>query len=275
MPESRKFGKREWIISAVILAALAVVIVAATGSVSSNADYICTRVVEENGDCTNGSWGGWTPVSTDADQNTCVLTETEQRTYTGTRAIRHTLQYLSGRTRCGAGYEEADAGNWNEAWSGFHGGTITSESAACQVVETRRTRSPITTGACAARDPITTTVTTETQTIDGQVSTTREDATAGAFDRFATLDIVARPQLVQEGDTTVVSWETDDMKECTVTGTTESGVIIDTWAGLEGEEVSAPIPERTTFTLACVTIVSETEKTGSVIVDINPDWQET
>ena len=83
MEEGKKFGRREWILSGAVLFALALVMFTASQSVTGNADYICTRIIEENGDCTNGAWGAWTTTGTNSDENACVLTTTEQRTYTG------------------------------------------------------------------------------------------------------------------------------------------------------------------------------------------------
>ncbi len=279
---SEKFGKREWVLSGAVLFALLLVVFTASRDVSGNADYICTKVIEENGDCTNGAWGNWTPVSSESDMSACVLTTREQRVYTGTRAVRHTLQYASGRAACDASYTQQQVGNgWMENWSGFHGGTVTSESAACQVVETRNTRSPITTGVCAAREPIQTTVTTETQTIDGQVTTETQELGASSFG-LALVDIDAIPKLLRPGDTTNVSWRThNQVRNCAIT-VTRGGATLDTWSGIPGagQRVSDSIPESTTFTISCT--LSGTRPVGfenapltdSVTVGIIPQWQE-
>ncbi|MFQ5662020.1 MAG: hypothetical protein ACE5F2_02090, partial [Candidatus Paceibacteria bacterium] len=114
---------------------------------TANADYICTYIVEENDPCGNGNWGPWSTVSTTGDSEQCTQVTTEKRTYTGTRETRHILQYLTLRQGCDSAYTQERYGD-SGGQSGFHGGSIVSESSACQIEEVKVTEDVA--EACAA-----------------------------------------------------------------------------------------------------------------------------
>lgn len=237
----------------------------------SNADYICTHIVEENEPCGNGSWGSWYTVASSTSGGNCsITTTTQERLYTGTRTTRHILQYLNLRTACQEGY--TTQGNGDALGdSGFHGGTTISETAVCQIRETRTTSETANTAACSGvvvPDETLTSVTTDisSSSTSGAVSSIDQ---LNAF-RAEQIDarISAIPSLVQRGATTIVRWQTVEMTSCTVVG--ENG---DSWTGIAGEQRSGIINEKTTFTLNC-TAFNGTQVTEKAEVNILPVWKE-
>src|SRR3990167_6617905 len=136
-------GSNKLIIWGSILVALAAIAASffVIQGAGANADYICTRIIETESDCANGSWGEWTVVSETNDTAACAVAKIEKRVYTGTRTTQHILQYENLRTACDAGYSQAQSGS-GRGTSGFESGTIISQSAACQIEETRTTRNP-------------------------------------------------------------------------------------------------------------------------------------
>ena len=244
-------------------------------NVRANADYICTYVVEENSNCANGSWGSWGEVSSSQDTAACAITKVEKRTYTGTRMTRHILQYLNRRTACDAGYSQTSGGGSGGA-SGFHGGTITSQSAACQIEETRTTRNPGTGPSCTPNtkpNATTTEVTTTTSdiaTLNGQTTSisSKDQLTAFRVSMIAA-NIYAKPPLVKSGSTTVVKWQGREVTACTVVGTNGDGP----WEGTAGEKTSGIINKKTTYTLTCTAFNGQTV-TDQAVVTIIPVFQE-
>ena len=114
-----------------VLVALLLVVSGFTLSTRGNADYICTQVIEDTGICSNGSWSDWQTVENSG------TTGTQQRTYTGTRTLRHTVTYSNLRSACNQGFTGKVAGSGGGA-SGFHGtGSVVSESEVCQIQEQR------------------------------------------------------------------------------------------------------------------------------------------
>jgi hypothetical protein len=87
---------------------------------------------------------------------------------------------------------------------------------------------------------------------------------------LADLVLRAVPSLIRRGETTKVSWSAANVASCTVTG--ENG---DSWGGLVspiGGRVSAPITQRTTFTLTCLSGHETLVK--SAVVNVLPNWEE-
>jgi hypothetical protein len=232
----------------------------------ANADYICTHVVEETGNCTNGSWGDWTTVSSSDDTAACAVNKVEKRTYTGTRTTRHILQYLNLRTACEGGYAQTGNGSMNGA-SGFHGGTIVTESAACQIEETRTTRNQGNNCAVPLTDVVQTT--TDIAALNSQSNSVSgiDQLTAFRVSMIAA-NIYAKPTLVRSGGTSVIKWQSRETTACTVTATNG-----DTWEGTSGEKTSGIIENETTYTLTCTAFNGQTV-TDQATVTIIPVFQE-
>lgn len=240
----------------------------------ANADYICTYVIEENSDCANGSWGPWETISATSDTASCAVTKVERRIYTGTRTVRHILQYLNLRTACESGYLQAGRGDGGTGASGFHGGNIFSQSSACQIEETRTSRNPGTGPQCATT--VTQTVTNTGEIIDD----TTEISTIDELTRFRASMIAAniyvKPMMVISGATTVVKWQGREVTSCSVAGSNGDGIATDGnvgWTGTAGEQTSGPITEATTYVLTCTAFNGETVTDRATVI-IAPRFEE-
>lgn len=236
---------------------------------TANADYICTYIVEENDPCGNGSWGAWTTISTSGDSEQCTQVTTEKRTYTGTRETRHILEYLNLRTACESGYKRKRSGSRGGS-SGFHGGRIVSETAACQIEEIRVTEGVVAGDDSASCD--TNTTTTDTQT---DLGTDTQSTNISAKDQLTKFRkskiggwITVDPKLLPRGTSTTVQWQGVEMTSCTVTGSNG-----DRWKGTAGQKLSSPIEFATTFTFDC-TAFNGTKFQDFIKVNILPDFRE-
>lgn len=268
-PHDRRMLYVTWGAILIAIASIAASFMIVRGA-GANADYICTHVVEENGDCANGSWGPWGQVSSANDTAACAVTKIEKRTYTGTRITKHILQYLNLRTACDSGYAQMKDGN-SGGKSGFHGGTIITESTACQIEETRTTRNP---GSGPSCNPNATTTEVTSATTDiaalNQQSTAisgKDQLTAFRVSMIAA-NIFAKPSLVRSGGTSVIKWQSRETTACTVTATNG-----DTWEGTAGEKTSGVINNETTYTLTCTAFNGQTV-TDQATVTIIPVFQE-
>lgn len=237
---------------------------------TANADYICTRVTEENSDCANGSWGPWAEVA--SNEESCIVTTMEKRVYTGTRVTRHILQYLNLRTACDSGYAQAGHGDEGGA-SGFHGGTIITESAACQIEEVRTTKKGGTGPSCSLTQKAPEITITKTQSdlsaLDAKTASISAKEQLNTFrESMISAKIFVIPPLVRKNATTLVKWEGIEVTSCTVTG--ENG---DTWEGTSGERTSSPITGRTVYTLNCTAFNGKTV-TDEATVSITPVFRE-
>lgn len=242
----------------------------------ANVDYsiICTKNVDVDSTCANGSWGDWQQVSSNEDTNTCTATTIERRVYTGTRDASHTLQYnAAGNGNCPAGYQQTGRGSRGDIGSSV----VVSQSTACQIEEDRTTRTPITTGEQCQNNPDAgdgATIDVTSQTTDtGQMSTSQSELSSlnelQTFNEaLIDADISANPTLVREGDTTVVTWSSVETTECTVDGTNG-----DQWTGISGEETSSGLPGQTTFTLTCQAFNGDIV-TDEVTVGVAPQFEE-
>jgi len=279
MPSQPKSGGgQKLIVWGAILVALASIaasffIIQGAGA---NADYICTRIIETESDCANGSWGEWTVVSETNDTAACAVAKIEKRVYTGTRTTQHILQYENLRTACDAGYSQAQSGS-GRGTSGFESGTIISQSAACQIEETRTTRNPGTncggsgggTGGTTSNQEVTSTQSDITTLQDQAIEVNSIEQLTQFRESMIAADIFARPALVRAGGTTVVKWTGREVTACTVTGTNG-----DEWEGTSGERTSGVIDEATTYTLTC-TAFNGTTVTDEATVNIIPVFEET
>lgn len=267
------FGKREWILCGVCAVILVVGALSATRLVSANADYICTKVVDDMSDCGNGAWGDWQAVSTSDNQATCTRATVSERLYTGTRTSKHTFSYLNLRTACEAGYEQAVNGEGGGA-SGFHGGSIVTQTSACQIQQTATARNPLSNGTCASHGAFATSTSVDSTTADlGATDTQTKSAGSindlnSAYNHMSGARLMILPSLVHAHDTTVVTWKSQVVVSCSVTGTNG-----DHWEGLTGKNRSSPIIQKTSYTLTCVTL-DGTPLTETASVDIIPSWQE-
>ena len=242
----------------------------------ANADYICTHIIEENGDCTNGSWGAWATISTSTDTAACAVTKVEQRLYTGTRTVQHILQYLNLRTACDPGYSQAKSGK-GKGSSGFHGGSIFTQSTACQIQETRTTRNSgaqcTTTEMASFQADLGPIVNdppsggSASGSMGGSAVTSKEQLEQYRISMIAA-NIYAKPPLIRTGGTSVIKWQGREVTACTVTG--ENG---DTWEGTSGERTSSTLDRATTYTLTCTAFNGQTV-TDQATVDIAPTWEE-
>ena len=249
-------------------------------NVRANADYICTHIIDESGECANGAWSSWQTTSTSDDPAACARTTVQQRTYTGTRIINHILQYLNLRTACDAGYTQQQVGNSGGA-SGFHGGTIITESSACQIVQTQTTRAPLNTGVCTPT--ITTTTSFDSSQIDIGGPNQNTQNIGGISDLTAfrrsmiKATILAKPPLVHIGDTSVITWTGREVSACTVAGSNGDGTgsnSTGSWSGTSGEKPSSPLNQRTTYTLTCTAFDGTPVPPQQAVVDMLPVFQE-
>ncbi len=232
----------------------------------ANADYICTDIIEVNGDCTNGSWGAWQTVSSSTNATACAPTQVEKRIYTGTRTTSHILQYLNRRTACEAGYSQVQSGGGGGA-SGYKEGKIITESSACQIEETRTTYNA---GAACANPTVE--VTSLNSDIAALENTSVQTSSLDQLTQFRismiAANIYAKPALVRSGGTTVIKWQGREVTACTVTGSNG-----DSWEGTSGEKTSGIINAQTTYTLSC-TAFNGQNVTDQALVTIIPQFQE-
>lgn len=259
-----------WIaaILAVIIVGLGVAYLKTAGA---NVDYICTKVVQSESACGNGSWGTWTVVSTNTASN--VKTTIQKRVYTGTRTISQTLQYLSRRMQCAAGYDVTGTSS-SGGDSGFHDGTITTTSSACQIEQSQTvvtTMTPTGTKVSLTND--------NTKTDLGEASSTSKAAQSlaeleGTVSTGTVLagpaegSIEAKPSIVSSGSTSKVSWSATGVASCSVSGTNG-----DAWTGATGSSTTKPIIQKTTYTLRCVA-TDEEVLTATADVNVIPKYQE-
>ncbi|PIT96966.1 hypothetical protein COT82_00295 [Candidatus Campbellbacteria bacterium CG10_big_fil_rev_8_21_14_0_10_35_52] len=115
------FGQNKIVSIIILIIAIIAVVLTVRQYTGANADRICSRVIESENRCSNGSWSDWRTVSQD------VNTTTDERIYTGTKGIQRTVQFRT------------SVHNYNCSIQGG-GATLISEVAACQIIETRVTK---------------------------------------------------------------------------------------------------------------------------------------
>lgn len=254
-----------------------------SGLVRANTDYICTRTIDTEGECANGTWGPWNKISETTDAQGKV-TKVEERTYTGQRTLSTVIEYLNLRTNCSPGFTQTVYGSAGGA-SGFHGGKTYNEYQVCQISQKRTTVPPTTpTTPGGPTTPTTTPVIETSGPVDvGDVliggnaeidSATelqdlilREDERAG----LANITFSVKPKLVRRNATTVVSWDGMEAATCKVMGTNG-----DVWTTLKSPitgQVSGPIPSETDFTLVCLS-AHGAEFTRTETVDVIASFEE-
>lgn len=84
-------------------------------------------------------------------------------------------------------------------------------------------------------------------------------------------NLILSRHIIRPGATVVVHWQTDDAATCTVTGSNG-----DSWTGTSGTETSSALTDKTTFTLSCDGLDSDsaTDFTDVETVIIVPFWKE-
>jgi len=266
-----------------ILVALLIVVSGFTLSTRGNADYICTQVIEDTGMCSNGSWSDWQTVEQTGS------TGTQQRVYTGTRTLRHTVTYSNVRSACNQGFTGKVVGSSGGA-SGFHGtGSVVSESEVCQVQE-QRSVSFNESGGVIEAGGVTSDITysgdivkdTTEITSANELANFMADLEAGRLaarrEQIAS-NITAQPALVASGQTTQISWDTTEMVACRVTSDKTNDVwgadsiLTPDLGSIAGTEESSPITGVTTFTLNCSDFEGNPHQEQAT-VRIAPQWQE-
>jgi hypothetical protein len=278
--------KTHVIVGAVLFVLFGAVMAATFGLVKGNADYICTQIINSSGECSNGSWGAWTTVSTTTDASGNTI-QRQQRTYTGQRILRTVIEYLNLRTQCDPGFTQQQFGNSGGA-SGYHGGQTYTQYQVCQIIEGQTiTSRPTCTGQNCTTPP-TTTITVDDpstrQTVDG-------DIVNGGSEQFTSMDDVNNavlraqeqnllsqttfkvlPALVQQNNKTRVFWDSVGATSCDITSNTNA----DHWTNLDspadGVE-SGAIPAETTYKLVCRS-QHGASVTRTALVKIVPIFQE-
>ncbi|MEK7133050.1 MAG: hypothetical protein AAB830_03300 [Patescibacteria group bacterium] len=259
-----------------ILIGAVVIALAILGGVQlarSNVDIPCSKSVEDQGACSGGAWGQWNIVS-QSSAGSCPNSIFEQRTYTGLREI------IQGSF----GFRANQHTYCNVGIPGGASGTLTSQSAACQIIESRTREVQCGAGAGSANvgsasdkgeDTIKNTTQTEmTGAATGpakQISATYQDYLDSVDARLATTDLKAISSIVRRGDTTQIFWTSDRVKSCQVVGSNG-----DSWdlpkSGPNGQ-TSSPIVEQTVYTFTCKRALSK-DLVKQVTVDIIPIFQE-
>lgn len=115
------FGTNKTVSVLILIIIITVVILTIRQYTGANTDRICSRSVESETSCSNGSWSGWNVISEETESG--ITTTIKERTYTGTRGVQRTLQFETSfhNYSCSIGGENV---------------TLISEVATCQVVET-------------------------------------------------------------------------------------------------------------------------------------------
>ncbi len=90
-------------------------------------------------------------------------------------------------------------------------------------------------------------------------------------DGDAPINIWVSPSLIRQGNTSVVSWTSNDMRSCTVSE--NNPTIANSWSGTSGSQVSSALSQQTTYTLSCVGLNNQTY-TDAATVNIIPIFQE-
>lgn len=223
---------------------------------TSNADYICTRVVETEGVCTNGAWGDWQTISTTTANN--IETSTQQRVYTGTRILSRAVEYLNLRTSCADGFTQEAYGSANGA-SGFHGGNVITTTQVCQIAQDRTVTRNLTTGDQSQTVAVVTAQTygdtqEEIVSIDSfdDISGTLLDARRDAI----ALELNVDPNLVAPNSAVSVQWTSVEMTRCQVAANGNNDIwgslLSDEATLLLGDKTSGAITQETVYTLKCI-----------------------
>lgn len=244
---------------------------------TSNADYICTRIIETNGVCANGAWGDWQTINTTTTNN--VETSTQQRVYTGTRMLSREVEYLNRRANCAAGFEQVLVGD-TLGDTGFHGGNVITTTQVCEISQERTVTRNTTTNQQSQTVAV---VTGETYgdtfeetvaldsfgSIDGTLLQARRDA--------ITLELAVDPNIVAPNSTVSVHWTSVEMTRCQVSANGNNdlwgSLINDEATVLVGDETSGLITQETVYTLKCIDFEGN-EHEQSQTVRIIPTFQE-
>lgn len=268
-PAPQSHNPRNVAIGLVSLVVLAVALLSGMQLARSNSDIICVKQVTDAGSCGGGSWGAWNTLGQSANAIACTTTYNDQRVYTGVQTtVTGSFTFSANlHTHCNVGVP------------GGASGTFTTESTACQIVQTR-TRVITGTGSGASCvqgnsnlngniiSDESTTVNTGTIISSSQSTGTYGEYQGFADAQLATSSLQVVPSLVRRGDTARVVWSADRVTSCTVTGSNGDGSgtnATGTWtADAEGRltnlvsptggHVTSAIDQQVIYTLRCVTV---------------------
>ncbi len=289
------------LVPAIIVAALAMM--AATFVAKSNADYICTRVIDDESACAIDEWSAWTDAGngdpeTDAEPGETYEVE-QSRVGTGTKILSRVIEYLNRRTSCVAGFTQTGNGQ-SGGDSGYMGGGQTfTTSAVCQIEESRTITRRVPgeddpecayVGAPGCDEMISEVTAVETT---GAVTTGGDEEVLDGLDAINVFrqtmiaaEIAAVPALLRDGDVTEVRWNSRETTSCSVSGDNgdawspvtevtdaDGNVITQADARTAGQEDSSPITSRTVYTLTCTAFDGSTV-TDTAVVDRIPVWNE-
>ncbi len=293
----------DWKVLLPVTVVAVLAILSATFVVKSNADYICTRVIENESACQIEQWSEWEDVNggdpePGAEPGT-VYEVTQRRVGTGIKTISTVIEYLNRRTSCQQGFTQKRRGNSGGASGYMGGGKTFTVSAVCQIEETRTVQRTVPDPDdpecadgqnCVQDDVVINVDRVETlgETIVGGEQELDGMAAINEFRRqMISANIIAVPALVAHyGATTEVRWQSRETTSCTVSGDNgdlwepiqpvrdENGTVIrEGDSRTSGIETSSPIDGRTIYTLTCTAFDGSTV-TDEVVVDRVPITQE-
>src|SRR3989338_5884639 len=261
-----------------ILIGAVVVAVAVLGGVQlarSNADIICSQSVSDTGSCSGGAWGQWNVVS-QSSSNSCPNSFFEQRTYTGLREVIQGSFTFSANAHTYCRLETP----------GSASGNLTSQSSACQIIESRTREVSCGGGSssgggssnsAAANNKEVIKDTTQTESTGAavgsarQISATYQDYLDSIDARLASSELKVIPSIVKTGETTQVIWTSNHVKSCQVVGS--NGDSWDLPKSASNGETSSPIVGQTKYTFSCKRALSA-DLVRQVTVDIIPIFEE-
>jgi hypothetical protein len=284
-----------WKVLVPALAVAAVALTSATFVAKSNADYICTRIIEDESACSVDEWSQWVDVSGGPADNSApgdTFQVQQERVGTGTKTLSQVIQYLNRRTSCSAGFSTRARGNSGGSSGYMGGGKAFTQSAVCQIAESRTISRTV---PAPGEIPLPEIVIGGTDAVEstGAIITGGEVALNGlsAINEYRktmiSADIAAVPALLRDGEETEVRWTSQETTKCNVSGSNgdawnavtkevrdQTGKVVaavDTRTG--GREASSPITGRTVYTLTCTAFDGSTV-TDTAVVDRVPEWNE-
>lgn len=279
--------KECWLLSRtglLVAGAISVALVAAaTLLAQGNADYICTRVIENESACAVDEWGAWEEVQSGTPGDACTTYQVEQhRVGTGTKVLSTVIEYLNRRTSCQAGFTQERHGSSGGS-SGYMGeGRAFTSSAVCQLEERRTIQRTVPGDSCELTPEVVIGEIDQQETVVGGVVAGGGDEIVldglDAINAFRAsmvdLSFVAVPALVPAGGVAEIRWATRETVSCQVEGSNG-----DAWLPTEdngrtsGTETSSPINGLVTYTLTCTTFNNETI-TDTLTIAETPIWNE-
>jgi len=116
---------------------------------------------------------------------------------------------------------------------------------------------------------------TWSSTVSLKVRATDTSGAASAWTSYSaacapdsTLSISANPVLVPANGSSVITWTSNEMDSCSVSGTNG-----DSWNGLTGSQTTSVLSDEETYTLSCINVVDQSFE-ASVTIRLVPKWNE-